>query len=220
MGLTVLHDLRPMFGPARDQNPRPTCMAFAASDAHAAARGLPFDPLSAEWAYYHAVRRDGGGPDDGATLGSMLDALRFDGQPIEAAWPYSNGPSPNPAAWAPPAGVAALFRRDSAGPSPGALANIAAAVSAGSPVLLVMTISDAFYMPDERGVVAAAEPPDPERVHAVVAVGHARLDDGAAALLVRNSWGELWGSDGHAWLHEAYLSPRLLGCATMKEEIA
>ena len=31
-----LVDLRGNFGPARDQNPRPTCMAFAASDAHAA----------------------------------------------------------------------------------------------------------------------------------------------------------------------------------------
>ena len=34
--ITVSVDLRALFGPARDQGPRPTCLAFAASDAHAA----------------------------------------------------------------------------------------------------------------------------------------------------------------------------------------
>ena len=49
-------DLRGQFGPARDQGKRPTCMSFAASDAHAAAKDT-LDPLSAEFAHYHAVQR-------------------------------------------------------------------------------------------------------------------------------------------------------------------
>ena len=36
--ITVRHDLRGQFGPARDQEGRETCLAFAMSDAHAAAR--------------------------------------------------------------------------------------------------------------------------------------------------------------------------------------
>lgn len=220
MALTVLSDLRPLFGPARDQNPRPTCLAFAASDAHAVARGLPFDPLSAEWAYYHAVRRDGGTPDGGATLSGMLDGVRLDGQPIEAAWPYINGPDPDPATWAPPLGVTELFRRDSAVQAACSVGEVVAPLGAGSPVLLVMTISDAFYLPSSDGIVAAAEPPDPERVHAVLAVGHGRLDGSAEAILVRNSWGPDWGEDGHAWLHEAYLALRLLRSAVMTKELA
>ena len=54
-------DLRGDLGPARDQDPRPTCMAFAASDAHGAARD-GWEPLSTEWAYYHALKRDSGLP--------------------------------------------------------------------------------------------------------------------------------------------------------------
>jgi hypothetical protein len=74
MFLKVHSDLRAEFGPARDQNQRPTCSAFAASDAHAGVRP-GWDPLSVEWAYYHAVQRDGGKPDDGATMDSMLKGL-------------------------------------------------------------------------------------------------------------------------------------------------
>ena len=59
--IKILVDLRNNLGPARDQDPRPTCMAFAASDAHAAARD-GWEPLSTEWAYYHALKRDGGLP--------------------------------------------------------------------------------------------------------------------------------------------------------------
>ena len=36
MSMTIDCDLRHLFGPARDQGPRQTCMAFAASDTHAA----------------------------------------------------------------------------------------------------------------------------------------------------------------------------------------
>jgi hypothetical protein len=39
LSLVVSRDLRPFFGAVRDQGSRPTCIAFALSDAHAAARG-------------------------------------------------------------------------------------------------------------------------------------------------------------------------------------
>ena len=42
-------------------------------------------------------------------------------------------------------------------------------VEAGKPVLIVLTISDAFYAPDAAGVVNSTELPDPTRRHAVVA---------------------------------------------------
>src|ERR1700724_2612499 len=83
----VLCDLRSRFGSARDQDQRPTCLAFAASDAHAALRS-PWAPLSAEYAFYHAQRRAARTPHVGATLPAMLDAVREDGQPVEAGWPY------------------------------------------------------------------------------------------------------------------------------------
>jgi hypothetical protein len=87
MPIDIRQDLRPMFGSARDQGMRPTCLAFATSDAHAALRP-PWNALSCEFAFYHAQRRAGRHPSAGASLGSMLAALEGDGQPIEADWPY------------------------------------------------------------------------------------------------------------------------------------
>lgn len=217
-GVSVLRDLRTGFGDVRDQGARPTCLAFAASDAHAAARGDPWGALSAEWAFYHAVRRDGGDAASGSTLGGMLDALRLDGQPVEACWPYDDGADPDPATWAPPRGSYEVFRRNSRreGASVG---DVVALLDAGRPALLVMTLSDAFYVPDGEGIVAAAEPPDPARVHALVAVGHGLLMGGGRGLLVRNSWGIEWSVGGHAWIAEDYLAPRLRACVAMMEEV-
>ena len=217
-GIRVLRDLRTGFGDVRDQGARPTCLAFAASDAHAAARGTPWGDLSAEWAYYHAVKRDGGDLASGSTLGGMLGALRHDGQPVEACWPYSGEADPDPASWAPPGGSHELFRRNSRRGS-ASVGDIIALLEAGRPALLVMALSDAFFGPDGDGVVAVDEPPDPARVHALVAVGHGLLAGGARAVLVRNSWGGEWGIGGHAWLAEGYLASRLRFCVAMMEEV-
>ena len=54
--VAVKCDLGFLFGTARDQGDRPTCLAFAASDAHAALRA-GWEPLSCEYAFYQAQRR-------------------------------------------------------------------------------------------------------------------------------------------------------------------
>ena len=76
--IVVSVDLRSKFGQARNQGLRPTCLAFAASDAHAGMR-VGWTPLSCEYAFYQAQRRAGRPPSKGALLSSMLDALREDG---------------------------------------------------------------------------------------------------------------------------------------------
>jgi hypothetical protein len=166
----ICSDLRAVFGPARDQGQRPTCCAFAASDAHAGVRP-GWDPLSAELAYYHAVHRDGGKPDDVATMGSMLKALELDGQPHEADWPYIPDPITDLAAWQPPSGVAPLFRRDGDF-VPSTIDDVISKLDGGVPVLMSISVSDAFYMPGNGGVIDSTEKPDPKRRHAVVAVGY------------------------------------------------
>lgn len=210
--VVILHDLRHRFGLPRDQGSRPTCLAFAISDTHAAVRE-GWEPLSCEYLYYQAVRRAGSGPGDGAKPTMILAAVENDGQPAEAAWPYLPK-TPNDASWLPPADVGEVFRR--AGEIVGStFDNAWSLVEAGRPAVVCMTLSDGFYVPHE-GVIDSAEPPEAARRHAVIAVaaGHR---DASRLLLVRNSWGPHWGADGHAWITERYLAPRVLRILTLKE---
>jgi C1A family cysteine protease len=211
-----LVDLRGSFGPARDQSPRSTCLAFAASDAHASAR-TGWDPLSAEWAYYYALKRDGGLPDDGVTLGAMLATIKFDGQPVESEWPYIKAKITDVKLWKPPSPAAQLFFRDHRACSV-TVQDIIDHLDAKTPVLITMTLSDAFYRPDRDGIVEHIEPTDPSRHHAVAAVGHGNRGNDRF-VLIRNSWGEAWGLKGHAWIAVDYLTPRLTGVAIMTAEL-
>lgn len=212
--IAIEHDLRHQFGQPRDQGERPTCVSFAVSDAHAAIRE-GWTPLSCEYLYYHAVRRDGAGPEDGATLAAIFAALEHEGQPTEAGWPYLTKLPSAPALWLPPAIVGEVFRR--AGETIGCSFDDAwSLVATSRPAVIGLTLSDAFYQP-HNGVVDATEPLDPVRRHAVVGVatghrGPSRL------LLVRNSWGSNWGAGGHAWIAETYLAPRVIGIVALKEE--
>lgn len=206
-------DMRPGIGPARDQGSRPTCLAFATSDGHAAVRGA-WVPLSPEFLFFHTQRRAGLPPTRGARLPVMLDALLKDGQPEESSWPYL-ATDPDPANWSPPPAVGAIHRHRSTLVS-ATVDQIIAEVSIGNPVIVVSQLSVSFYFPTTGGVVkpGADEVPDPARRHAVLAVGHGTVD-GERAVLARNSWGAGWGSAGYAWVTETFLTPRIISVAKL-----
>jgi hypothetical protein len=123
----------------------------------------------------------------------------------------------NVASWKPPAKAEPRYRRASA-QGRSSVGELIQLLDKGAPVLLTMMLSDAFYGPDADGVVASTEAPDPNRRHAVVAVGHGK--SGIRRLvLIRNSWGPAWGVGGYAWISEDYLAARLYGLAEMREDL-
>jgi Papain family cysteine protease len=206
VAITVVSDLRSLLGVARNQGRRPTCVAFAVSDAHAAARGAP-EPLSPEHLYFHGVQRTSNGhPNLGVSLLKILDALRIDGQCAETGWPYLDTLPADLATWTPPSTATPAHRHDSE-PTLPRVGAIIAQLNAGQPVVITLLLGMRFYTPIAGLVIAGANDANTDW-HAVVAVAHGRQDT-EDFILVRNSWGAGWGIEGHAWISASYLEPRL-----------
>lgn len=208
-------DLRFRFGVARDQGSRPTCTAFACSDAHAAGRG-DWCALSCEYAFFHGHRRQGTAPYGGVHLRHVLDAIRHEGQPAETGWPYLAALPDRLSDWVPPAQPGALYRGHGERVRCD-ISSMCTEMRAGRAAIIVMTISDAFYLPSAAGVVDGTELADPSRVHAMLGVGRGHCGD-MQLTLVRNSWGPGWGIEGHAWISDAYLAPRLRELAVISRD--
>ena len=139
MGASVaIHcNLRVAFGPTRHQGDRPTCIAFAFSDAHSSARGAK-EVLSPEHLYFHAVQRTAGGdPAIGVGLPAACEALKLDGQSLEAGWPYLVALPSDLAHWTPPATATPLHRRQTE-LTDATVAGIVTRLDAGQPVVVVM----------------------------------------------------------------------------------
>lgn len=211
MGIKVIVDLRGQFGHIRNQGERPTCMAFAASDAHSFARGNTA-PLSVEYAYFHSVqKRANTNRSTGVSFVAMSEAISIDGQPLETGWPYILKLAVGDP-WEPPKTPSVLFRRNATRIT-GGIADINASLDAARPVVVVMEISMGFFsvLPDSPLAPLNGEPR--VNTHAVVVVGRGDSTSGRC-LLIRNSWDTGGGDGGYAWIHEDYLTPRLLEAGT------
>jgi hypothetical protein len=212
--MDVLQDLRGRFGLTRDQGDRPTCIAFAVTDTHGAARSGT-TPLSTEHLYYHAIQRTPGrDPEGGVSLPTILAALEADGQCSESGWTYLKTLPSDIATWKPPASATPVFKRQALAKST-KVSKVIEELDSGSPVILTLLLGLRFYDP-VNGVVSSGPNDIDTDYHALVAVGHGAV--GAQSLvLVRNSWGKEWGTDGHAWIAADYLEPRLHGVATLSK---
>ena len=202
-------DLRPWLLPVREQGRRQSCLPFASSCAHEHRRTAEAH-LSVEYLFFHAIARASGNPLIGTTMTATATALAEDGQPLEAEWPYAPV-QPDP--WSPPtlkgeAWKATLVLNQLS------FDDIISHLEKGTPIVLGLVITDAFFDPDDDGVVSDQTPDIERSGHAVLAVGHG-THQGELAILVRNSWGEAWGLQGYAWLTRAYVERQLRETATL-----
>ncbi len=215
--IIVQTDLRSIFGAVRDQGKRPTCLAFAASDLHAAMRNRTvFEPLCVEYAFYHACVRQGGiNRDAGVAVKPMLEALELVGQPYEPAWPYLPALPNDLGTYAPPTTTSQLFRRKGADVRI-TLTDVSIRLTNGLPLVLCILPSLQFHKANSTSVlVTATQDPMTGGAHAVIAAGWGQFG-GQKAFLLRNSWGAKWGDQGYVWATEDYLSSRVVAVLTME----
>jgi hypothetical protein len=212
MEIEIIVDLRNRFGMARDQGRRPTCMAFATSDAHSFARDSA-EPLSVEYLFFHAVDRTAHKDRTrGIAFRHISEAISQDGQPPETSWLYLANLSAADE-WNPPSAVGPIFYRRSNSVT-ATVPAIYARLDGGHPAILSINIGISFFQADLRSLPLLQSAERTVATHAVLAVGYGKIDTGNC-LLVRNSWGEGWADRGYGWIHEAYLTPRLLGVGIM-----
>jgi hypothetical protein len=214
MSVSIARDLRALFGPVRFQAKRPTCLAFAASDTHSALRGA-WAELSCEYLFYMAQKRAARLPTQGATLSASLETLKLDGQPLESGWPYLlQLPSPV-STWAPPDTIGTVHTRTGSSQS-ASVEQVIAALDGNRPVIVLMRLSRSFNQPGVDGLIDAGpeEAPEPQRRHAIIAVGYG-LWDSHRVILIRNSWGAKWANGGYAWVTERFMTPRIFNMALL-----
>lgn len=171
--------------------------------------------MSAEHLYFHAVARTvGGHPDDGVGIDEACEALKLDGQSLEAGWPYLAALPGDLADWKPPATATPLFRRETQ-PTSAKVADIVTRLKAGQPVVVILLMGERFYVPPGGLVEPGPNDADVD-YHAVIAVGYGQTAAGEDCILVRNSWGEDWALEGYAWITGSYLAARMTDTLVMK----
>lgn len=195
------------------QGHRPLCVPFAVGGAHEAARTACFSrsPLALGveglWSFCLAAGNAG---HDGTDFPSIARAVATDGQPLSALWPYNpllgagTEPAP-PAAGLAPWHTASIEVFSLA--HDGIEDRVEDELASQHAVALMIELTPGFENPDANGTIAVPALTTPAGdYHAILVVGAAT--DGARSarlLLIRNTWGVLWGWGGYAWLPVDYL---------------
>lgn len=224
--LPVSADLREWCSPVEDQKNLGSCTAQAGAgiieyyERKAYGRHIEASRLFLYKVTRNLMKMKG---DTGAFLRTTMGAMVLFGVPPEEYWPYTD----QEAAFdrEPPAFCYAFaqnfqaikyFRHDSPGTKPAEVLNkVKTYLFKGHPAMFGFTVYNSIEQAEKTGRIPF--PSSKERIeggHAVVAVGY---DDKmkiknkygkaetAGALLIRNSWGKVWGEQGYGWLPYEYV---------------
>lgn len=136
-------------------------------------------------------------------------ALRDQGQPLLADWPYDptialdNAGDRPPALVQPPWFCGELEEVELE--FDGIEQHLEDALIAERIVLLILEVTDGFWYPSS-GVIDVSAADKPDGRHAVACVGIATHPSSGRCLLIKNSWGEGWGLGGYAWVTLRYVA--------------
>ena len=202
--------------PVTDQGRRRTCLSMAITGAHEHAVG---SSLSSEYLHWASGRHPGGyGSPKAAT-----EALRHNGQPPAAQWPYCRAPGASVTGGSPPATVVGPFARRNSTTRWLGFDEIVDMLREDKWPVLGLRVTDAFAARG-TGIVV---PDGPGRAgHAVLAVGAAVLrghglgpdrDEDTRLLCVRNSWGSAWGWRGHKLITETAINDTLITAFALED---
>ena len=204
-------DLRPQCPPVVEQGALGSCTANALAGVLAflemKAR-LPLVPKSRLFIYYNERAADGTVRSDaGSQLRTGIKVVAKQGACAETLWPYDIKKFENtPPTIAYTQGmknvITQYWRLDG-------LADMRACLSQGYPFVFGFTVFDSFESLEMAKSGIAQMPLLGEPViggHAVMAVGY---DDTKGVLIVRNSWGPLWGQAGYFTLPYGYIEQGL-----------
>ncbi len=215
-------DMHARFGPVRDQGQRGTCVAHACAAAREFQTGpqSPQSNLSEQFLYWDCKKHDMA-PGAGTYIRVGMQRLQVDGIPDESVWPYNPNPVPGNEGQDPPSTgaltKAAQYRiLDSTKLSPTSVDSLRQALAHGSPVAFSVPVFTHWFREPTQTTGDVRLPLPGEKVeggHAMCMVGYETDPNvpGGGYFLVRNSWGEAWGSEspigaGHARLPFAFIN--------------
>ena len=164
--------------------------------------------------------------DTGAFLRSTMAALALFGVPPEEYWPYNQADfdrEPPGFCYALASNYQAIsyYRLDAPGMTRDLLlTEIKKNLAAGIPAMFGFTVYSSYVQSTKTGKIPFPAPNEKTvGGHAIVAVGYddsitvknagANGPETKGALLVRNSWGAGWGTDGYGWLPYEYVTKGL-----------
>jgi Papain family cysteine protease len=219
--VTAARDLSGELGPVRDQGPRGTCLAFAATTVHEQARrvrrGAWTEPLGEEILYWACKQRDGDSR-AGTHPESARDALRATGQSAARLWPYDPARDDSTPDFSPPpqAEEPDTLRHASLQRMAHGLDALRRRVDDRHAVIVGLELWPGFFAAPDGALGSPSLLELIGEAHAVVLAGY---DDNAAELLLRNSWSQTWGRDGYGRLSYGALPTVVRGAWTVDDDL-